>query len=82
MVEPTRSSVYHLTPRERSIVIAFAKTAGTDKQVAAMIGIAVGTMKVQLSRVRAKLTAQGYDVGSRYSLITWSKEHASELEVE
>ena len=72
----------HLTDRERSLMIALGQTAGTDKQVAAALNLGVGTVKVYLTRIRVKLIGQGYDVKSRYNLITWAREHKAELEAE
>lgn len=75
-----RSLPYRLTPRERDAVVILGKEACGDRAVAAAMGITPGTVKVYFSRVRMNLTAQGFDVGSRYKFITWAKEHLSELE--
>lgn len=72
--------MYNLTPRERQLLIALANTAGSDRQVAAALGISCGTSKIYLTRLRKKLASQGFDVKSRYNLITWAKEHKVELE--
>lgn len=72
----------HLTNQERNLMIMLGNTAGTDKQVAAALNLSVGTVKVYLTRIRVKLIGQGYDVKSRYNLITWAREHKAELEAE
>ena len=69
------------TPREKTLVVALAKTAGSDRQLAAELGIAAGTAKLYVAQLRRKLKAGGFDVVSRYNLISWAKEHAAEMEV-
>lgn len=71
-----------LTGQERRLMITLANTAGTDKQIAAALGLTTGTTKTYLTRIRVKLIGQGFDVKSRYNLITWAKEHLTELEAE
>lgn len=74
------SNVVRLTDRDRDVLLALARTAGTDRQVAEEVGLKTGSMKTYLVRIRQKLAAQGFDVKSRYKLITWAKEHQKELE--
>ena len=69
------------TPREKTIVIALAKTAGSDRQLATELGIAAGTAKLYVAQLRRKLKANGFDVVSRYNLISWAKDHVTEMEV-
>jgi len=76
----TEHKAYYLTPRERSVIVALAKTAGADAQVAATLDLSRGTVKVYLSRIREKLRVRGFNVESRYNFITWAKEHQAELE--
>lgn len=70
----------HLTPREKTVIVTLARTAGTDKQVAAALNLSTGTAKVYISTIRAKLAEMGFDVKSRYNLISWAKEHQKEME--
>ena len=77
-----RALPYKLTPRERDAIVMLGKLMGGDKAVAAALGISCGTVKVYFTRIRQNLTAQGFDVNSRYKFITWAREHMSELEAE
>lgn len=71
-----------LSNRDRTVLLALAKTAGSDRQLAAELGLQPGSIKVYIMRIRERLSAQGFDVQSRYNLITWAKEHQKELEGE
>ena len=71
----TEEVPFRLTPREIAVLKSLANTAGSDKMVAADLGLTFGSTKVYIYHIRQKLRSQGQDVKSRYDLITWAKEN-------
>lgn len=70
------SDPIEFTPREKQV--ALLVVAGRlNKEVAADVGIAEGTVKIHLHRIYSKLNFK--EGNSRVRLCNWAKEHGSAL---
>lgn len=65
-----------LTNSQERLLRVLAATAGADKEVAEILGWSHTTVRTYIAQIRDRLIARGYDVKSRYNLISWAKEWA------
>lgn len=82
MPQLSEHSAFRLTPREKEILVTLAANPRPDKELAEIVGMKVGTLKVYLHHIRFKLGVQGFAVKYRFDLVEWARAHKEELEAE
>lgn len=78
-MQSSEGAAYRLWPREKQLLLFMADRPMPDKELAKLMNVSAGTIKVYLSHIRMKLTVQGFDVAYRYDLFEWARLHKEEL---